>query len=227
MNGFEMVSLEVASEGSVAAYVQAVLGRAGRVDVLVNNVGTGVFGAAEEISVDEVKGLFEINFFGAVRVTNAVLPIMREQRSGRIINMSSPGGVAGIPFNAVYCASKFALEGYAESLRHEVRPFGIYVSIVEPTGVRTSAAERVPRATHSIEAYAAVRERVNENFIRSMRSGMDPRLVAETVLQIIENDTPRLRYTVGRQAAMVSLMRRTLPQGLFERVVRRVFGLDH
>lgn len=222
-----MVALEVTSDSSVATCVQHVMEQAGRIDVLVNNVGDGIFGAAEELSVAEAKDLFDINFFGAVRMTSAVLPIMRAQQAGRVISMSSPGGMAGIPFNSVYCASKFALEGYLESVRYEVAPFGISVAIVAPAAVRTPAAARAATAARHLDAYAAVRERVMCDFVDTMAAGLDPEVVAKAIARILRTDRrTKPRYTVGQRAASISLIRRVLPQRLFEQVVRRIFKLN-
>lgn len=225
---FPVLPLEVSSDDAVTACVQTVLAHAGRLDVLVNNVGSGIAGAAEETTLDEAQRLFETNFWGAVRLTNVILPIMRQQHRGRIINLSSVGGLIGIPFRAFYAASKFALEGYSESLRYEVARFGISVSLVEPTGVKTPAGDHVPNAARSIDDYLAARRRLTAAFNRSMQNGMPPRRVAETIQRIIESRSPRLRYTVGPQAAFLTLMRRLMPQTIFESTLRIIFHLnDH
>src|SRR5581483_6816441 len=156
---FPLLEMDVHSDESVLSGVQYVLAQEGRIDVLLNNAGTGLAGACEETRLSEARTVFETNFFGVMRVTNAILPIMRKLRSGKIITMSSAGGFAGMPFRALYVASKFALEGYMESLRYEMRPFGISVSLVEPGPVSTPAAERVPHVSHDIAAYAASRSR--------------------------------------------------------------------
>src|SRR2546422_6503660 len=131
-SGFTMVGLDVRSDDSVRGCVDQVLSQAGRLDVLVNNAGYTLMGAAEETSVAEAKAQFETNFFGVVRMVNAVLPGMRAAGAGKIINISSLAGNTAIPFSAFYSATKFALEGYSESLWYEVSPFGISVSLVEP-----------------------------------------------------------------------------------------------
>jgi short-subunit dehydrogenase len=131
-SGVTMVALDVRSDESVRACVEQVVAKAGRLDVLVNNAGYSLTGAAEETSVEEAKAQLETNFFGAVRMVNAVLPGMRKAEAGKIINISSLAGSTAIPYSGFYSASKFALEGYSESLWYEVRPFGISVSLVEP-----------------------------------------------------------------------------------------------
>lgn len=223
---FPLLEMDVHSDESVLNGVQYVLTQAGRIDVLLNNAGTGMAGASEETSLSEARTVFETNFFGMMRVTNAVLPIMRRQRSGKIVTMSSAGGFAGIPFRALYVASKFALEGYTESLRYEVGPFGISVSLVEPGPVSTPAADVVPHVSHEIAAYAASRSRFTEMFNASMRQGMPPLRVARVIKRIIEQDTPHLRYTVGTQVALLALLRRSMPQGGFEMLVQRLFDLE-
>ena len=224
---FPLLEMDVHSDESVSHGVQYVLAQAGRIDVLLNNAGTGLAGASEETRLSEARTVFETNFFGVMRVTNAVLPIMRQQRSGKIITMSSAGGFAGIPFRALYGASKFALEGYMESLRYEVKPFGISVSLVEPGPVSTPAAEVVPHVSHEIAPYAASRSRFTDRFNASMRQGMSPLRVARVIRRIIEQDAPHLRYTVGAQATMLVLLRRSMPQGGFEMLVRCLFDLEN
>lgn len=223
---FPLLALDVHSDESVRACVRNVLEQAGRIDVLINNAGTGLSGAVEETMLPEAQTVFETNFFGIVRMTQAVLPTMRQQRSGKIIMMSSGGGILGVPFRAFYVASKFALEGYSESLRHEVRPFGITVSLVEPGFVSTPAAYAVPHTRDELEVYAALRSRLAEEFEASMRQGMPPVRVARVIQQIIERRSPRLRYTVGAQATMLTLLRRLLPQSGFELLARRMFGME-
>jgi NAD(P)-dependent dehydrogenase (short-subunit alcohol dehydrogenase family) len=224
-DGIRMLRLDVCSDDSVAASVGAVLRESGRLDVLVNSAGYQLMGALEETTLDEAKAQFETNFWGAVRMTNAVLPTMRRQRSGRIVNVSSVFGFMGPPFMGFYCASKHALEGYTEVLRHEVRPFGVSVSCVEPSAMRTriNAANRYARR---IDDYAAARERALDFVASSVdQSGDDPSVVARVVVRIVESAHPRLRYTAGRQAAAARLARLLLPQSVAEKVVRKTFRL--
>jgi NAD(P)-dependent dehydrogenase (short-subunit alcohol dehydrogenase family) len=224
---FEMLLLEVKSDQSAAACIKAVYQKAGRIDALINNVGTGIAGAVEETALAEARQVVEVNFWGSVRMINEVLPIMRAQRSGRIINLSSTGGFIGFPFRAFYAASKFALEGYTESLRYEVKPLGIHVSLVEPGPVTTPAADHVPNATGAIPAYADTRQRLNAEFNRMMQNGMAPTRVAETIFHILESSSPRLRYRVGAQTAAIGWMRSLLPQTVFESVFSRFLGMEN
>src|SRR5262249_53582283 len=138
---FPMLRLDVRSDDSVRAAMEELRSRAGRLDVLVNNAGFRFLGAVEETSVDEAKDVFETNFFGAHRVIVAALPLLREAGGGRIVNITSLSGLNALPFGAVYSASKWALEGYSESLRHEVKALGIFASIVEPGAIRSETRE--------------------------------------------------------------------------------------
>jgi NAD(P)-dependent dehydrogenase (short-subunit alcohol dehydrogenase family) len=224
--GYELLPLEVSSDESVAACVAAVAGRTGgRIDVLMNNAGTGILGAAEEVTPDEALRLFQVNFFGVVRVTNAVLPLMRARGSGKIINMSSSGGIAAIPFAAFYCATKFALEGYTEALRHELRPLGIAATVVAPGPVSTPAGDRAMRAEKVIGDYADRRGKADEMFTRSIRDGMDPGRVADAILRVVRSKWPRGRYAVGFQALATGAARRLMPRSGFEAAVRWGLGL--
>lgn len=223
---YPLLEMNVHSDESVSNCIERILAQTGHIDVLINNAGTGIAGAAEETQLAEARTVFETNFFGMVRVTNAVLPIMRKRRSGKIITMSSAGGFVGFPFRALYVASKFALEGYHESLRYEVRPFGISVSLVEPGAVRTPIADAVPQVSHEIAAYAPLRGRLTEAFNTSMRQGMPPLRVARVIRRIIEQDSPRLRYTIGAQAALLVLLRRVMPQRGFEMLMQHIFGIE-
>jgi short-subunit dehydrogenase len=225
-DSIEMVQLEVCSDTSVTECMLTVVQQVGRIDILINNIGDGIAGAAEETNLDEAKSVFEANFFGTVRMVNAILPIMRQQKGGQIINLSSIGGLIGIPFRSFYSASKFALEGYTEALRHEVKRFNIRVSIVEPGFVKTEAADRVPNALNSLEVYTSLRQRLASEFSQSMRNGMPPIMVATNILRIIESERPRFRYTVGAQATIVSVARRIIPESVFEWIMARQFKLD-
>ncbi|HEY8554044.1 MAG TPA: oxidoreductase [Burkholderiales bacterium] len=224
--GVEMLALDVCSDSSVAAAVGAVLERAGRIDVLVNNAGYELGGAIEEVSIEEAKRQFETNFYGAMRMMQAVLPAMRRQRSGRIINIASLAGFAPVPFLGVYSASKFALEGLSETLRYEVGPLGISVSLVEPGFLKTALATNRRRAAAHIADYDPWRERAHRALEEYEHAAPSPLLAANCILQIIESRSPRLRYRVGQDARNVSRLRRLLPEAFFERGVRGYFKLD-
>lgn len=224
--GVTMVALDVRSDESVAACVSAVAGSAGRLDILVNNAGYEQAGALEELSLDEAKAQFETNFFGVVRMVTAVLPLMRRQKGGQIINVSSLSGLAPIPFMGMYSASKFAVDGYTEALRLEVKPLNIRVSQIEPGFLRTPMMNRRQTARNPIADYDPWRQRAYEAIREYEEKGPGPELVANAVLKIARSRTPRLRYIVGRQAVTITRLRRFLPEAAFERGARSAFQLD-
>jgi NAD(P)-dependent dehydrogenase (short-subunit alcohol dehydrogenase family) len=224
--GVTMVPLDVRSDASVASCLSAVTGPSGRLDVLFNNAGYELAGALEEISLDEAKAQFETNFFGVTRMVNAVLPLMRRQGHGRIINMSSLTGMSPVPFMGIYTASKFALDGYTEALRQEVSPFNIHVSQVEPGFLRTPMMSHRQTAARRIPEYDRWRDRAYQAVRSYEETGPGPELVAETILKIVSSKKPRLRYIVGKQAKMVTRLRRFLPEAAFEQGARRTFHLD-
>jgi NAD(P)-dependent dehydrogenase (short-subunit alcohol dehydrogenase family) len=222
----EMLALDVRSDDSARACVKAVAGQVGRLDALVNNAGYELAGALEELSLDEAKAQFETNFFGVVRMVKAALPIMRQQKSGQIVNVSSLSGLSPIPFMGIYSASKFALEGYTEALRHELKPFGIHVSQIEPGFLKTGMMDRRQVAAERIGEYDPWRQRAFKAIRNHEEKGPGPELVAETVLQILSSKTPRLRYLAGGQAKFLSRLRWFLPAGAYEQGTRSAFALD-
>lgn len=226
MPNVEMLALDVRADDSVRACVQAVSSHVGQLDVLVNNAGYELAGALEELSLDEAKAQFETNFFGVVRMVKAVLPLMRQQRQGQIINISSLSGLTPIPFMGIYSASKFALEGYTEALRLEVKPFNIRVSQIEVGFLKSPMMEHRQVAGQQIKEYDPWRQRAFKAIGDQEEKGPGPQLVAETVLKIIASNTPRLRYVIGQQARVASRLRQFLPEGVFEKGTRRTFYLD-
>jgi NAD(P)-dependent dehydrogenase (short-subunit alcohol dehydrogenase family) len=222
----EILPLDVRANASVRACVEAVLSRGGRLDVLINNAGYELAGALEELSSEEASVQFETNFFGVVRMINAVLPFMRQQKSGHIINASSLSGLTPIPFLGMYSASKFALEGYTEALRHEVMPFDIHVSLTEAGFLKTPMMNNRQASANRIAAYDLWRQRAFNAIRAYEEKGPGPELVAETLLAIISSPTPRLRHLIGQQAKSTARLRRFLPAGMYEQGVRRTFSLD-
>lgn len=216
-NGVELLPLEVTSEESVARCMGEVLRRSGgRLDILINNVGTGILGAAEESSADQVRRLFDINFFGAIRMTNAALPVMRSQCDGCLVLLSSAGGIASAPFSSYYCATKHALEAYGEALRLELERFRIRVAVVAPGTVSTQAGEKVMQPDRPIPDYERVRKESAARYVEAIRKGMPPERVAETILGIVRSWSPKPRYPVGFQSRMLSTLKNWLPARLFE-----------
>lgn len=224
---FPLLQLDVREDESVKACVDEVMTRAGRIDVLINNAGVGLSGAVEEASIDEAKILFETNFFGALRMVNAVLPVMRRQRSGHIINMSSLAGLVGVPYIGLYSASKHALEGYSEALRFEVKQFGIRVSLVEPGDTRTAMADLTPAPARRIADYDGVREQVDAIHSANVANGTPPEVIARALVQLIEKPRARLRFPITKGTeAFIPLARRFLPYGVLEHNVRGYYKLD-
>jgi short-subunit dehydrogenase len=205
--------------------VQGILKKTGRIDALVNNAGYTLVGALEETSIEEAKGLFETNFFGTMRVSNAVLPTMRQQGSGRIVNIGSMVGFLPAPYQGVYSASKHAIEGYSESLEHEVRQFGIHVSVIEPGFTRTQMDKNAQSAQKRLEAYATERSHVLDAVRLNTEKGKQPASVAGVTLEALTSPTPRARYLVGSDAKMVAGIRKFAPAGLFDWGLRKRFGL--
>jgi NAD(P)-dependent dehydrogenase (short-subunit alcohol dehydrogenase family) len=223
--GVEMLSLDVRADASVRACVDDVVNLGGRLDVLINNAGYELAGALEELSLEEARAQFETNFFGVVRMVNAVLPLMRRQKRGYIINVSSLAGLSAIPFLGIYSASKFALEGYTEVLRHEVQPFNIHVALTEAGFLRTPMSNNRQIGAHPTTEYDPWRQRALNAIRASEDKAPGPELVANTLLAITSSKTPRLRYLIGPQAKSVARLRRFLSAGMFEQGVRRSFSL--
>jgi short-subunit dehydrogenase len=224
--GVEVLPLDVCSDESVRACIDMLLARIAHLDVLVNNAGYALRGALEEVTLQEAKAQFETNLFGVARMTKGVLPIMRKQGRGQIINISSAVGLAPLPFVGFYSASKFALEGYTEALRHEVKPFNIQVSLVEPASVKTQFWQNQKEASERISDYDPWRKRLAEVRQQLQQKAIEPRSVAEIILRIIESKSPRLRHAVGSDAARIARMRRLLPEAMFEKGMRRTLRLD-
>jgi NAD(P)-dependent dehydrogenase (short-subunit alcohol dehydrogenase family) len=221
----EMLPLDVCAAESVRGCVEAVARRGGRLDVLINNAGYELAGALEELSSEEVRAQFETNFFGVIRMVDAVLPLMRRQKSGHIINVGSLSGLAAIPFMGLYSASKCALEGYSEALRHEVRPFNIHVSLTEAGFLNTPMMSHRQLGAKRIADYDPWRERALRAIRAQEEKGPGPDAVAETLLEIVSSKKPQLRYLIGGQAKSVARLRRFLPAGMFESGVRRTFSI--
>ncbi|HZR41093.1 MAG TPA: oxidoreductase [Ktedonobacteraceae bacterium] len=221
---YQLLPLDVRSDTSVEAVVQSVLEQAGRIDVLINNAGYAQVGAIEESSITDIQAQLDTNLFGVIRMIKAVLPVMRQQGSGRIINVSSVVGHISPPFAGVYSTSKFALEGLSDALREEVRPFGIDVSLVEPSFVKTHIVSGHP--TNPIAAYTLRREAARQSLNKSIEKGMKAGAVAQVILRAATT-RPRLRYLVGQDAKVLMLLKRVLPGSLFEGLLRRIFQTEN
>ena len=227
MEGFELVALDVTSQESVDSCVSAVLERAGRIDVLVNNAGVGLIGAEEEASIEEARVLFDTNLFGVARMINAVLPGMRARHSGLIINFGSLGATLPVPFHGYLSASKAAVTTYSDALRLELKYLGIDVSVVEPGFTATHPGERFAqlRVARSIDDYTEQEKRATAVMQHGQSVGTDPRTVAETVLGIIRSNAPAPYYLVGREKWLLRLTR-ILPPSAIESLMSHRFQLS-
>lgn len=225
-HGITLFPMDVCSDDSVLRGIDFVIEKAGRIDLLINNAGYALDGATEETSIEEAKDQFETNFFGTARVIQRVLPIMRNQRSGHIVNVSSVVGLFAVPFWGFYSASKFALEGYTEALRHELKPFGIRVSLVEPGFTRTDFLGHGRHARETIRAYRPWKERGIAAITGYTRQAPPPISIADHIATLVTTGSDRLRHIVGKDARLITRLRRFLPQAVFEGVVRRHFSLN-
>jgi NAD(P)-dependent dehydrogenase (short-subunit alcohol dehydrogenase family) len=223
--GIEYLACDVTSDESVKTAVGEVLSKAGRIDLLVNNAGVGLIAGAEESSPEQAKSLFDVNLFGVFRLTNAVLPTMRRQGSGRIVNISSVMGLIPAPFMALYAASKHALEGYSESLDHEIRATGVRVVLVEPAYTRTSFEGNVYQADQQLDVYQSARANAQGVLRDGMKSADTPELVASAVVKASTDANPPRRYTAGRAARRISLLRRFVPASAFDKSLRKQMRL--
>lgn len=223
---FDMLPLDVTSDESVAAAVDEVIRREGRIDLLVNNAGFNLAAAgAEESSIQQAQSLFDTNFFGIVRMTRAVAPHMRKQRSGRIINIGSILGFLPAPYMALYAATKHAVEGYSESLDHELRHWGVRVSVIEPAGTTTNIDANAPEADAKLAEYTESRTIAAESLTALITNGDHPSVVAEVVLKAAEATCPKHRYTAGNAAWRLRLIRSVAPASIVDAAIRKQMGL--
>lgn len=221
--------MDVTDDRSVRLGVERVLDEAKGLDVLINNAGIGIAGAIEDCSIDEVKAQFDTNFFGTFRVCKAALPHMRKKRDGIIINMSSIAGVIGLPYQAIYSASKFAVEGMTEGLRMEVRSFGIRVILIEPGDFRTNFTfNRIKtRGSQQDSPYKNQFRRTLSIMERDELSGPTPEAIAEQVARILRSRSPKPRYKAGTLLQqMAPAAKKLLPTSLFDRVLRAMYELE-
>ena len=220
------VKLDVTDERSVTDAIKTIKADAGRIDVLVNNAGYGLAGSLEDLSMSEIKAQFETNVFGLIRVTQAVLPTMREQKSGIIVNISSIGGKVAIPLQSPYHSTKFAVEGLSESIAYDLEPFGIKVVIIEPGAIKTNfeTGMVVAKNTQNPNSpYYNTMQKLQSSINSHFKNGTPPAKVAEVILNAITTPNPNLRYTVGEDAAMIAQKRKDLPDLEFQKLVLEFF----
>lgn len=220
LNGLLLLKLDVTDNTSIHLAVEKGLETFGSIDVLVNNAGHGTLGALEAAAEAQVRAQFDVNFFGLIEVTKAVLPSMRKQRSGTIINVSSVGGKLTFPFSSLYHATKFAVEGLTESMQYELNPLGIHLKIVEPGGYKTAFIGRSMNyfGTDGIEDYQAA----FDNFMKKLENwplSENIGEVAEVIFEAATDDSEKLRYPVGHEAAQMIEMRSQLDDAAFKKMM--------
>jgi short-subunit dehydrogenase len=226
-SNYKMIALDVNSEESTQAAINTVIQAEGRIDVVVNNAGFGVeAGGAEESSIAQMQQVFETNFFGVVRVIQAVLPYMRQQKQGRIINIGSILGLLPAPYMATYSATKHAIEGYSESLDHELRTRGIRVSVIEPAYTKTNFEANAPALDSKIEEYALARKALAKLMKTAIEGGDDPMVVAQVVLKAANAKHPKIRYPAGKLACRLNFLRKFAPAALMDKGIRQEMKLD-
>lgn len=224
---YKMIALDVNNEASTQAALREVIQAEGRIDVVVNNAGFGVeAGGAEESSIAQMQQVFDTNFFGVVRVIQAVLPFMRKQKQGRIINISSMLGLLPAPYMATYSATKHAIEGYSESLDHELRTRGIRVSVIEPAYTKTNFEANAPALDRKIEEYTVARKALAKLMKSAIESGDDPMVVAQVVLKAVNAKNPKIRYPAGKLACRLNFLRKFAPAALMDKGIRQEMKLD-
>ncbi|WP_226860695.1 oxidoreductase [Dickeya dianthicola] len=223
--GVEFVEMDVRDDDAVQRGIQSIVERAQRIDVLINNAGTSLIGAVEETSTAEAATLFDTNVFSILRTIQAVLPHMRAQGRGRIINVSSVLGFLPAPYMGLYSASKHAVEGLTESLDHEVRQFGIRVTLVEPSFTRTNLDINAPQAQAKIDAYDRERTLASLAIVNSVKNAPDPEGVATAIVDAALGPW-QMRRTPSGQASLLRKLRRFMPAGPVDASLRKTFGLS-
>jgi short-subunit dehydrogenase len=224
---YKMIALDVNNEASTQAALKEVIQAEGRIDVVVNNAGFGVeAGGAEESSIVQMQQMFDTNFFGVVRVIQAVLPYMRKQKQGRIINIGSMLGLLPAPYMATYSATKHAIEGYSESLDHELRTRGIRVSVIEPAYTKTNFEANAPALDRKIEEYVVARTALAKLMKTAIEGGDDPMVVAKVVLKAANAKNPKIRYPAGKLACRLNFLRKFAPAALMDKGIRQEMKLD-
>ncbi len=220
----EVVPLDVTARASVESAVSDVLRRAGRLDVLVNNAGVGTHGPVEDFDDDEFQKIFNTNVYGVIRVTRAVLPAMREQRSGTIVNVSSVAGRVAAPYGGVYSASKHAVEALSDALYYELHPFGIRVVVIEPGGFETEIQSKslLPRRFNEGSPYVEFERRFSEATVKLPGAGQpgDARVVANAIADAAKADQPKRRQLVGQDAELIGGLHKQMSDEDFEKAMR-------
>ena len=215
-----VVQLDVNDDKSVTDAINNILIEKESIEVVVNNAGYGLMGSVEDSSLDEIKSQFETNFFGAIRVMQRVIPIMRKQRSGTIVNVSSIAGRIGFPMGSAYVSSKFALEGLSESISYELKQFGIKIILIEPGVIKTNFALVTPKkAVNTNSSYSQLMNKLEENLFSTIANGTSPKEVASVILRSITEASPERRYLVGNDAVELINARKNNTDEEFEKII--------
>lgn len=223
--GAQLVRMDVTDENSMVSGIKAILDREGSIDILINNAGYGSYGAIEDVPIEEARRQFDVNIFGLARLTQLVLPRMRENRYGKIVNISSMGGKMYTPFGGWYHATKHALEGWSDCLRMETQPFGIDVVIVEPGGIKTEwgiiASDNLKK-TSGTGAYAEAALKAAEGTAKIYTSNQlsDPTVISDTILKAVTAGKPKTRYATGRFAKLSLFLRKWLSDRMFDKMIQ-------
>jgi short-subunit dehydrogenase len=220
----QVMQLDVNNDASIRNSIEKVGSENERIDVLVNNAGYGLVGAFEDLSVEEIKSQFETNFFGVIRLTQQVFPIMRKQKSGTIVNVSSGAGRIGFPGMSAYVSSKFALEGLSESMSYELEPFGIKVVIIEPGIIRTnfkknSVMSKKSLDNSSISPYSSIIQKIDSSISSMVEHATPPEEVAKAILHAVISNNPELRYLVGNDIIMMAETRKSMSDKDFRKMM--------
>jgi NAD(P)-dependent dehydrogenase (short-subunit alcohol dehydrogenase family) len=219
--------LDVIDNNSVTNAIQAIVSKADRIDVLVNNAGYALAGAFEDLAIEEIKAQYETNFFGLIRTTQAVLPIMRKQKSGTIVNISSGAGRFGYPTGSAYVSTKFAVEGLSESMAYELEPLGIKVILVEPGVIKTNIANGMviaKKSQNSNSPYSQIMQKMSTSFEHMLENASSPDLVAKVVLQAVTSENPSLRYLAGKDVEMWVEAKRNMSDDEFYKMMKQSFN---
>jgi NAD(P)-dependent dehydrogenase (short-subunit alcohol dehydrogenase family) len=219
--------LDVIDNNSVTNAIQAIVSKADRIDVLVNNAGYALAGAFEDLAIEEIKAQYETNFFGLIRTTQAVLPNMRKQKSGTIVNISSGAGRFGYPTGSAYVSTKFAVEGLSESMAYELEPLGIKVILVEPGVIKTNIANGMviaKKSQNSNSPYSQIMQKMSTSFEHMLENASSPDLVAKVVLQAVTSENPSLRYLAGKDVEMWVEAKRNMSDDEFYKMMKQSFN---
>jgi NAD(P)-dependent dehydrogenase (short-subunit alcohol dehydrogenase family) len=217
--------LDVTDDQSVSNAIQTIISETGRIDVLVNNAGYGLIGAFEELSIDEIKNQYETNLFGLIRVTQAVLPIMRNQQSGTIVNVSSGAGLFGYPGGSAYVSTKFAVEGLSESISYELGQFGINVVLIEPGFIKTNflnAMAIAKKAQDPNSPYSQMMQRVQTNSTEMAKNGSSVDVVSKAILEAVTSKSPNLRYLAGKDVETWAAGKKTMSDTEFHNMIQNL-----